>query len=327
MNFSSICSQSSTPTVDIFNNKIKPGIVNPLTVRTYQQVLNINSRFRDNYNMTKSSNFTIHLPTPMNKVISMKLINSLLQSTVHSINETHGSHRFYINDTEIKLPNGSYDDPRVMADELTKIITLKNIHVKVSYNGTQGTMTFSSTADPPTEFSMDFNTNNNIPVSSNLNRDHLTLGWVLGFRGNYLEKAPSITTNKYIKNKSQCCPEIIRNNDYLDNFYNGKTSYTGEAIFDNHGNTSFLLSVDDYQNNSNKTFITPFKYQSINEANVLAKIDLTKNYMVDYPARIYFGPTDITKLTIRLYDEYGRIIDNNNSDYSIELLFECVYEC
>ena len=49
--------------------------------------------------------------------------------------------------------------------------------------------------------------------------------------------------------------------------------------------------------------------------------------MVDYPARIYFGPTDITKLTIRLYDEYGRIIDNNNSDYSIELLFECVYEC
>ena len=174
---------------------------------------------------------------------------------------------------------------------------------------------------------LDFNTNNNIPVSSNLNRDHLTLGWVLGFRGNYLEKAPSITTDKYIKNRSQCCQEIKRNNDYLDNFYHGKTSYTGEAMFDNHGNMSFLLSVDDYQKNSIKTYITPFKYQSINEANVLAKIDLTKNYMVDYPARIYFGPTDITKLTIRLYDEYGRIIDNNNTDYSIELLLECVYEC
>ena len=148
MNFSSRCNQP----IDIFNNKIKAGIVNPLTVKTYGQVLNINSRFRDNYNMTKSSNFTIHLPTPMNKVISMKLINALLPSTVHSINETHGSHSFYIDNTEIKLPNGSYDDPRVMADEVSKKIAEYNILVKLTYNGTQGTMTFSSIADPPEEF-------------------------------------------------------------------------------------------------------------------------------------------------------------------------------
>lgn len=327
MDFSSRCSQP----VDIFNNTIKAGTVNPLTVKTYHQVLNINTRFRDNYNETKSSDFTIHLPTPITKVISMKLINTIILSNVHSINETHGSHSFYVNstidNTIIKLPNGSYDDPRVMAETITNLIAEKGIPVKLEYSGTQGTMTFSSTATPPQEFSLDFNTNNNISIQSNLNRDHLTLGWILGFRGNYLEKAPSITTDKYVRHGSKCCPEIKSNNDYLDNFYRGKTTYTGEAIFDNHGNTSFLLSVDDYQKNSIKTFITPFKYQSINEANVLAKIDLTKNHMVDYPARIYFGPTDITKLSIRLYDEYGRIINNNNTDYSIELMFECIYEC
>ena len=323
MDFSSRCSQP----VDIFNNKIKAGIVNPLTVKTYHQVLNINTRFRDNYNETKSSDFTIHLPTPITKVVSMKLINTILPSTVYTINDKYGSHSFYIDDTIIKLPNGSYDDPRVMAQTITNLIAEKSIPVKLEYSGTQGTMTFSSTATPVQDFSLDFNTNNNIFIQSNLNRDHLTLGWILGFRGNYLEKAPSITADKYVKHGSKCCPEIKRNNDNLDNFYVGKTIYTGEAIFDNHGNTSFLLSVDDYQKNSIKTFITPFKYQSINEANVLAKIDLTKNYMVDYPARIYFGPTDITKLSIRLYDEYGRIINNNNTDYSIELMLECIYEC
>ena len=41
--------------------------------------------------------------------------------------------------------------------------------------------------------------------------------------------------------------------------------------------------------------------------------------------REYFGPVDIQRLHIALYDEFGRIIDLNNMDWSITLAFELLY--
>ena len=43
-------------------------------------------------------------------------------------------------------------------------------------------------------------------------------------------------------------------------------------------------------------------------------------------SRDYFGPVDIQRLTFTLYDEFGRIIDLNNMDWSLVLGFECVYD-
>ena len=41
--------------------------------------------------------------------------------------------------------------------------------------------------------------------------------------------------------------------------------------------------------------------------------------------RKFFGPVNIQKLRITLYDNFGRIIDLNNMDWNLELIFECVY--
>ena len=42
-------------------------------------------------------------------------------------------------------------------------------------------------------------------------------------------------------------------------------------------------------------------------------------------SRNYFGPVDIEKLRITLYDEYGRVVNLNNMDWSCALMFECMY--
>ena len=42
--------------------------------------------------------------------------------------------------------------------------------------------------------------------------------------------------------------------------------------------------------------------------------------------REYFGPVDIARLTIKIYDEYGRVIDLNNMDWSFALSFEKLYD-
>ena len=42
--------------------------------------------------------------------------------------------------------------------------------------------------------------------------------------------------------------------------------------------------------------------------------------------RQYFGPVKIQNLNIQLLDEYGRIIDLNNMDYSFSLVFQTAYD-
>ena len=38
-----------------------------------------------------------------------------------------------------------------------------------------------------------------------------------------------------------------------------------------------------------------------------------------------FGPVNIEKMRITLYDEYGRQVILNNMDWSCALMFECMY--
>ena len=41
--------------------------------------------------------------------------------------------------------------------------------------------------------------------------------------------------------------------------------------------------------------------------------------------REYFGPVNIQRLEIKLYDEYGRILDLNNMDWSFTLNLDILY--
>jgi hypothetical protein len=42
-------------------------------------------------------------------------------------------------------------------------------------------------------------------------------------------------------------------------------------------------------------------------------------------SREYFGPVDIQRIRITLVDEFGRVLDLNNMDWSFALMFECLY--
>ena len=134
-------------------------------------------------------------------------------------------------------------------------------------------------------------------LATNVDKIQLTLGWIMGFR--YIEYSGS---NSY----------------QAENCYNGGIS-----------NKYYMLSLNDYQNNHNNTFVSAFKYQSLTDNNILCKMTNSKEDGIKtilYPKRIYFGPTNINKLHIKIYDEYGRILDVNNGDLSIEIECEILYD-
>ena len=93
-------------------------------------------------------------------------------------------------------------------------------------------------------------------VPSNIYKDQLTLGWILGFRGLYIDKLDT-----QFEKHSNLLEEINLNKD-PESFLlysNGTPQITGESLFDGHGSKYFLISVNDYQNNHDTALFRHFK--------------------------------------------------------------------
>ena len=306
--------------VNTFNSHLKYGIVNPLTRKSFKKVLNINTKFRENYTSTVSTDFTLYLPSPLKKVVSMKLINTQFPDMVYTFSSKLGSNSFIIDNSNIDISNGSYSSNTIISAINTMLANLGS-NVILSYNANNGLMTFTDISGIP--FTLDFNYNSNPcpQLGNNIYKDQLTLGWLLGFRGNYLKKISS-------SQSPFSCLGMEKNQVDISNIYTGSSSYTGESLFDPHGSRYFLISVNDYQNNHNNIFISPFQYQTISDNNIMAKIstECCNKCCTEHPERMYFGPTTISKLRITIYDEFGRIVDINNADYSLTLEIEILYD-
>lgn len=67
---------------------------------------------------------------------------------------------------------------------------------------------------------------------------------------------------------------------------------------------------------------------TLTDGNILAKVygACGGDCCYDNEERIYFGPTNISRLNIRLLDEFGRVVDLNNGDYSFTLEVEILYD-
>ena len=60
---------------EYYQVNVKSGTINPLTIKTLKKVIAIDTRFRDNYEGTSSTDFVINLPTAFKKVLSLQVIN------------------------------------------------------------------------------------------------------------------------------------------------------------------------------------------------------------------------------------------------------------
>lgn len=123
--------------------------------------------------------------------------------------------------------------------------------------------------------------------------------------------------------------------------YQGSTAYVSEGVFDAWGFKYIYIIVNDFNKNVNN-FCIPAYTSSLGHANILARLStnswgaafsrgltLTNDTVTNdnsIKKREYFGPVDITKLHIRVTDEFGRTLNLNNMDMSMALNFICVYD-
>ena len=301
------------PYLSSYPSEFFPGVINPLKKRTIKKNLNIDSRFRENYYTTSSTNYNINLPININDVVQMQLAAIELPTTYYVISKQYGNNFFSIsaNGLEsqvITISDGNYDQNTIMSAINNKLSLLPapynqilfRINLSNGITGTGETIVGFTDLSGNTSLELNFQADR-FGIDDRSTPLPLKFGWCLGFR----------------------------NGIYVNNL-----NYVSEGIINITGSRYFFLVVDDYKNNVNNNFYSAFNSSVLNK-NILARISLQANTfnvleqnnlsMITTP-REYFGPVDIQILNIQLLDEYGRIVDLNNMDFSFCLTLVTSYD-
>ena len=308
----------NTPFANSFPNEFYPGTINPLKKKTLRKYLNIDTRFRENYYGTSSTNFLLSLPIQFNDVLSLQLNAIEIPTNFYVISKITGNNFFTVivngESTIVTIPDGNYTIKgilNVMNEAMFKlnnpfkgVIFQDNLsngngtgQIVVGINETYITGNFQ----PPIEsISLDFQADK-MGIQDRNTPLPLKFGWLLGFRNGY---------------------------------YENSVVYISEGIPDLTGPKYVYLVVDDFNNNVNNGFYSVFNSSILNN-NILARISLqanTFNCLIENNLNIvttprqYFGPVNINNLQIQVLDEYGRVLDLNNTDYSFCLTLQTSYD-
>lgn len=309
-------------------SKYFKGQYNPLNKRIIKKSLNIDTRFRDNYFQTSPSNFQIDLPIKFNNVVSMQLAAMELPTSFYNIDKAIGNNFFCLQDpvnniTQViiipdgnyayaalineintiihKLPNRIDASGNIISSVINDVVFTLDINVESGSGrvivGLQSSTSYNPTVRP---FTLNFQT------TLDGEEDHITplpikFGWMLGFR---------------------------------NAVYTNNVTYVSEGLIDLSAPRYVFLSVDDHNNSVSDGFMSVYASSVLNK-NILARISVRGNvfnYMAQnnlgtttYP-REYFGPVNIQRMNIQLLDEYGRVLNLHNMDYSFCLTFDTIYD-
>jgi hypothetical protein len=115
---------------------------------------------------------------------------------------------------------------------------------------------------------------------------------------------------------------------FRNGIYINSSAYITEGVLNLAGAGYLYLCIDDYNNFANN-FFCAFNESVLNK-NIIARIAVQSSVssavtfsnigLITTP-REYYGPVNIEKMQIQMVDEYGRIVNLNNMDYSFCLTF------
>ena len=310
-----LINKKETPYGKSMPSEYYQGTINPLDKRIIRKNLNIDTRFRENYYSTQSSNFHIDLPIKFTQVVSLQLSALELPGSFYTISKVFGNNFFTISYEDganngsitIVIPDGNYTFitfTDYVNNYLFSLVDtyLNRIKFQVDVSNQSGSGRTIVGIDNGSIFNFTLNFQANINGQPDQGTPlPLKLGWIMGFR---------------------------------EGIYINNSSYVSEAIIDLIGPRYIYLVVDEYTNNTNDGFYGAFNSSILNK-NILARISLQgtsfnyfsqNNLSLITSPRQYFGPIDIQKLNIQLLDEFGRILNLNNMDYSLCLTFQTIYD-
>lgn len=277
-----------------------------------KKYINIDTKFRDEYNYMSTSNYNLTLPERVTEVMTMSVASMEIPILFYNISSSLGNNSFKITNlssnnttTLIVVPDGQYTSSSLV----TAINLLTgNLTFDVSGNYTEFYTTSAS-------FTVDFTVNDQ-NMKDNYNFRH-KLGWIMGFR----------KTSYYVTTSHSDNPATST--------INSKTVTISEKNIDLNGPRYLYLAIEEFGKGNQKSFLSPIATSFINK-NIIARISLDKtiypygsilpanklNGYVVSDTRSYTGKIDLMKLNIQLLSEIGNPISLNDYDFSFCLEVE-----
>ena len=261
---------------------------------TIKKIINIDSRFREDFETTHSGDFLVKLNYPLSAVLTMRLDQIEVPNSWYNISKKikNNTVKLKIDDIEYiyTIPDGNYsfmELKEVLENLESSNNVVFNTNFNLELNVYNNKITLLNKAEKP--FSIGF------PCSNNSIR---TFGWFLGY------KYPS---------------------------YKNSNNYIAENMFNDTNNRYFYLVIEDFNTNINDYIIGNLKESFIND-NIIARISVLDNkYNVvsnfnndshGTQTRNYTSRANINKLHVKLLDEFGQIMDLNGLDISFTLEFQ-----
>ena len=398
-----------------------PGILNPTHTHSIHRLVQIDSRFRDNYSTTLSTDFTVQLPVRLNRVSQMSMSDAQIPFTWYSVSQARGNNTFrlkvalpeklkdpaygydYFYKTPggdpsldevcvgvipITIPDGNYkpglgedDGPGTIGFAInhaicttlkvpvnypritfrTQVTTGKAVfadqpvhydvpaderpedHVPQPWAEYTPTETEDITTAPPCGekspkkykrhtcyplirlLGVEFNTSLLDPQEQDFATPaFLKLGWELGFR---------VSEYEGVNGKEQLVP---LEGKWIADAKPSNNIFISEGVIMVEGPAYGYIVVSDFQSSSSQGFLqVQGEGSSAPTVDVLSKVSFQND---DYrfgrvvsllgttATRTFFGPVDITRLRIKLLDEYGRPMDLNGMDWNLTLSLDCIYD-
>lgn len=289
-------------------------IMSNVQKQTKIKLVNVDTKFRDDYQYNQVCNFNITIPERINEVKSLQVKSVELPMSYYNISSNLGNNYFKISDYSdsssyavIDISDGYYTKSTIADAINTAISKAPSAFQKMNYdtaNGFSAMRTTSSSYTYTVEFDID---STGAPDKFHFNTK---LGWLLGFRQtkyDVLYVSPAVTSEKIID---------LTNPRYL------------------------YLAIEEFNKGNQKSFITPLAGYMVNK-NVIARISLNNQL---YPnglgtgsvtvlpsneyngllsdTRTYTGKVDLQKINVQLLSETGIPMDLNGLDFSFCLEVE-----
>lgn len=271
----------------------------------YTKIITIDSLFRESFtrNISKSTDFRVHLKDNIINVIAMKLHDITIPYSWYTISPDQGNNILILKKTNCSekyiLPAGFYNSYKDICNNLqnesgcsfgSRYCLKQNQYTKKVTICERNTSAGSGCTD---ECECDSNGSGfQIDVIDCPDKTR-TLAWLLGFR------------------KTTCC----------------NYTHTGEGLLligEDIRHRYFYLVVNDGKSIDNFNALSMDRKKYIND-HILARLIITiqnnnvSSISFEEYNRIYDGPCDINTLDIKLLDEWGYVVNLNEMEMSLSL--------
>lgn len=335
-----------------YNYKYSSGLVNPIERQTQTKNLCINSKFRINYFKTDSASFDYILPIPIEHVISMKVSCLEIPIFWYNISSKQKNNVFTIKLFNMQFNNLPVQDKThtiIIEDgnyTSVAIVTYLNNYFFYNKEGLNYLLVSISDIDAKLVFRAKHPSDNDAeviyPFDNTNNYYSPDFSFQIIFNDTSFCDIPHNQMLTYFKSSANILGfklnqyTITRNNIHynysINNIY--EAYLESEFPYGNYQNDYLFLEVNDYHNNfttnSVISLVSPNNYVS---DNIIAVIPITgSSNAIVYntndginKSREYFGPIKLSKLSIRILNQYGEVLDLNGYNYFTILEIKQLY--